>query len=37
MATGEVMISLDKVIHDSMREIAQTILDKHGICVRNVT
>lgn len=37
MATGEVIVSLEKVVHDSMREVAQEIFDKHGICLRTIS
>jgi len=36
MAKAEVTVAVEKAVHDAMREIAQTIWDKHGICLRNV-
>ena len=36
MAKAEVTVAVEKAVHNSLREMAQAIWDKHGICVRNV-
>lgn len=36
MATAEITVAVEKAAHDAMRELAQAIWDKHGICVRSV-
>ena len=36
MATAEITVAVEKVAHDAMRELAQAIWDKHGVCVHSV-
>lgn len=36
METNEITVVVEKVAHDAMRELAQAIWDKHGVCVRSV-
>jgi hypothetical protein len=36
MATAEITVAVEKAAHDAMRELAQAIWDKHGVCVRSV-
>ncbi len=36
METAEITVAVEKAAHDAMRELAQAIWDKHGICVRSV-
>lgn len=36
MATDKLIVSFEKAAHDAFREMAQAIMDKHGLCVRGV-
>ncbi len=36
MAKSEIVIPVEKVIHDSLRQIAETVWETHGICIKNV-
>ena len=36
MATAEITVAVERAAHDAMRELAQAIWDKHGVCVRSV-
>ncbi len=31
-----IVVSVEKAVHDAFREMAQTVWDKHGICVKSV-
>ncbi len=35
-AAAEITVAVEKAAHDAMRELAQAIWDKHGVCVRCV-
>lgn len=37
MAKIEIKISLEKLIHDSFSELAQHLLDEHGVIVNSVS
>lgn len=34
---GEVKVSVEKVIHDSLRNLIQGVFDEHGVMVKNVS
>lgn len=36
MAAAGITVAVEKAAHDAMRELAQAIWDKHGVCVRGV-
>lgn len=36
MATDKITVSFEKAAHDAFREMAQEIMDKHGLCMRGV-
>lgn len=36
MAEAEITVAVEKAVHNALRELAQTVWDKHGICVRSV-
>lgn len=36
MANGELMVSVDQVIHDKLIDLAQNIYDKYGIQIHSV-
>lgn len=33
---NEISVAVEKAVHTAFREMAQTIWDKHGICVKSV-
>jgi hypothetical protein len=37
MATNEMKVAIESVVHDAMRQTAQAIWDKHHIFVRDVS
>lgn len=36
MATAEITVTVEKAVHDALRELAQAAWDKHGVCVQSV-
>ena len=38
MATehNQIAVAVEKAVHNAMREMAQAIWDKHGVCVKSV-
>lgn len=36
MANANLTLSVESVVHDVMRKVAQNILDQHGICVHDI-
>ena len=35
MAKAEIMVAVEKAVHNALRELAQAIWDQHGVCVES--